>query len=166
MASAIFPLATITLGSSASSVTFGSIPATYRDLRLVITIPNGYSGSGSGIKFNSDTDYTNNYSRVVMGGNGTSAYSFSNSGASNPTANHDLGALRSDSNLIADFMDYSATDKHKTVLARENGAANESAAQVTRWASTAAVTTITLTTDGSPANLPAGSTFSLYGVSA
>jgi hypothetical protein len=164
MASAMTALATLTLGTAQATVTFSAIPATYRDLRLVVTIPTGYAGSGSGVKFNTDTDYTNNYSRVVMGGNGSSAYSFSNSGSGNPTANHDLGALRADGNLIVDFLDYSATDKHKTVLGRENGAANEAAAQVTRWASTAAITTITLTTDGSPANLPAGSVFSLYGI--
>lgn len=165
MPNALVPLASFTLASAQASVVFSGIPQTgFRDLRLVITIPNGYSGSGSGIKFNADTDYTNNYSRVVMGGNGTSAYSFSNSGPSNPTANHDLGALRADGNLIADIMDYSATDKHKTVIARQNGAANESAAQATRWASTAAITSITLSTDGSPANLPAGSTLNLYGV--
>lgn len=156
-------LASVTLSSAQPSVSFGNIPNSYRDLRLVITIPTGYSGSGSGVKFNADTDYTNNYSRVVAGGNGTSAYSFLNSGGGNPTANHDLGALRPDGNVIADFLDYSATNKHKVVLARSNGAANESAMQATRWASTSAITTITLTTDGA-SNLPAGSTFALYGV--
>lgn len=164
MAKAMVALANITLGSAQATVTFASIPATYRDLRLIITIPNGYAGSGSGIKFNADTDYSNNYSRVVVAGNGSSGYSFVNTGSSNPTANHDLGALRADGNLIADFLDYSATDKHKSVLVRENGAANEAHIQTTRWASTAAVTTITLSTDGSPANLPSGSTYALYGV--
>lgn len=166
MATALTALATTTLASSSATVVFSSISQSFRDLRLIITMPNGWSGSGSGVKFNSDTDYANNYSRVVMGGNGSSAYSFSNSGSGNPTANHDLGALRSDGNLIADFLDYSATDKHKTVLARENGAGSEAAAQATRWASTAAITSITITTDGSPANLPAGMVLSLYGVSA
>ena len=163
MANAMVALANLTLGSAQATVTFSSIPATYRDLRLVVTIPTGYSGAGSGVKFNTDTDYTNNYSRVVMGGNGTSAYSSSNSGAGNPAANHDLGALRADGNLIADFLDYSATDKHKTVLVRENGSGNEASAQATRWASTAAVTTLTFTTDGGT-NLPSGSSWALYGI--
>ena len=36
------PLATVTLGTSAASVTFSSIPATYRDLILI------FDGTGSG----------------------------------------------------------------------------------------------------------------------
>lgn len=161
MANAMVALATTTLGSSAT-VTFGSIPATYRDLRIVLTV-GGTTSTGSGIKFNTDTDYANNYSRVVMTGNGSSASSFANSGGGNPAANHDAGALRTNGQLIIDILDYSATDKHKTYLARQDAAGNETTAVAGRWASTAAVTTILLTTDSGTA-LSAGTTVSLFGI--
>jgi hypothetical protein len=153
----------IVLGADTATAVFANIPQNYAHLQLVLAIPSGYAGSGSGVKFNSDTDYTNNYSRVVTGGNGSSAYSFINSGSGNPTANHDLGALRANGDLTADFICYSSIDKHKTVLVRANGAANETAMQATRWASTSAINAITLSTDGA-GNLPSGSTFTLYGI--
>jgi hypothetical protein len=159
--STYIPLQTITLGSAASSVTFASIPQTYRDLVLVVTVPTGHN-SGSGVVINSDTDYSSNYSRVAMAGNGSSGSSFVNSGGGNPTANHDLGALRPNGQLIAQFMDYSATDKHKTILTRAGGAANDVWAVALRWADNSAVTTLVFSTDGG--NLPAAMVLSLYGI--
>lgn len=161
MANAMVALANTTVGTSAT-VTFGSIPATYRDLRIVIRV-GGTTSTGSGIKFNTDTDYTNNYSRVVMTGNGSSASSFANSGAGNPAANHDAGALRTDGQMIIDILDYSATDKHKTFLSRQDAAGNETTALAGRWASTSAVTTIMLSTD-SGTGLSSGTTVALYGI--
>jgi hypothetical protein len=61
-------------------------------------------------------------------------------------------------------MDYSATDKHKTVLSRANNAANGVTAIAGRWASTSAITSIVLTFQSS--SLATGSTVALYGVSA
>ena len=161
MANALVPLANITLGSSAT-VTFASIPATYRDLRIVLKV-GGTTSTGSGITFNGDTNYSGNYSRVVMTGNGSSASSFANTGSGNPAANHDAGALRTNGQMIIDILDYSATNKHKTFLARQDAAGNEATALVGRWASTSAVTSILLTTDGGTA-LTSGSSISLYGV--
>ena len=161
MPNAMAALANITLGSSAT-VTFSSIPATYRDLRIVWTV-GGSTSTGSGIKFNTDTDYSNNYSRVVMTGNGSTTGSFLNSGSANPAANHDAGALRAGGQLIIDIMDYSATDKHKTFLVRQDAAGAEATSVAGRWASTAAVNTILLTNDSGGA-LTAGTTVALYGV--
>lgn len=161
MANAMVALANTTVGTSAT-VTFGSIPATYRDLRIIIRV-GGTTSTGSGITFNSDTNYSANYSRVVMTGNGTSASSFTNSGAGNPAANHDAGALRTDGQLIIDILDYSATDKHKTFLSRQDAAGNETTALAGRWASTSAITSIMLAND-SGGGLSSGTTISLYGI--
>jgi len=161
MANAMVALANTTVGSSAT-VTFGSIPATYRDLRIIIRV-GGTTSTGSGITFNSDTNYSGNYSRVVMTGNGSSASSFANSGAGNPAANHDAGALRTDGQLIIDILDYSATDKHKTLIARQDAAGNEATALALRWGSTSAVTSIMLATD-SGSGLSSATTVALYGI--
>ena len=68
-------LATTTLGSSASSVTFGSIPQGYRDLMLVISGTVTSSNITLAIRFNGDTG--SNYFSVNMRGNGSAASSTS-----------------------------------------------------------------------------------------
>jgi len=151
------PLATVTLGSSASSVTFSNIPATYRDLILV---SNGKSGTGTEVSLllrpNNDSG---NGSRVLMQGDGSSTLSIADS------AGIFGGFLPSSSSSnavdIVNIMDYSATDKHKTILRRGDAPAFTSA-HAFRWASTSAITNIVLIV--TTQSIGAGSTFSLYGV--
>ena len=67
------PIATTTLGSAASSITFSSIPGTYTDLRLVLVGTNA-SGDYWTIRFNSDTG--SNYSCTYLEGTGSAADTF------------------------------------------------------------------------------------------
>ena len=151
-------LATVTLGSSASSVTFSSIPATYRDLILVANGTIGLSSDNVILRFNSDSG--SNYSNVVMVGFGTSSVE---SAASTTTSIVRATAGNIQSTNIWNIMDYSATDKHKTVLSRSgtNSSTSVSAA-AERWANTAAITSIYVAALST--TLSAGHTFSLYGV--
>jgi hypothetical protein len=155
------PLATRTLTSTATSVTFSSIPATYRDLILVTdaTITQAGSTDGYGLRFNGDTG--SNYSWVRMVG--ASSTPSSGTGTSTYAFNGVIGdANRRPS--IFQIMDYSATDKHKTTLSRSSGSnGNWTMAAVTRWANTAAITSVLIRSDGSY-NFSVGSTFSLYGI--
>jgi hypothetical protein len=158
-------LATVTLGSSASSVTFSSIPATYRDLILIVNgSPSDNSYPGVTSRLNGDTGA--NYSRVRMGGDGTgSGGSTSLTGATNLELNSYFGLGSSTSSrmaLIAQLMDYSATDKHKTVLTRSGTNTDGVEALAGRWANTAAVTTWLVYTTS--AAFGAGTTFALYGI--
>jgi hypothetical protein len=73
----------------------------------------------------------------------------------------ELGNTQSD--FIAHIMDYSATDKHKTVLARSNDASMVTYASASRWASTNAITSILIDPD-STTQIAVGSTLSLYGI--
>ena len=148
------PLANVTLGSTTLSVTFSSIPATYRDL-ILITNGKATAGDDYFILFNGDTAGSN-YSKVLMVGNGSSAASFA-SISSNAAAIYETDGV-----WIHQIMDYSATDKHKTCLVRSNTAGTNVIAGTTRWANTAAITSV-IVKPGS-ANLVSGSTFSLYGV--
>ena len=152
------PLATVTLGSASSSVTFSSIPATYRDLVLVFDGP--VNGGGPALQVNGQTT---NYSSVWAGANDAGSVS---SGTTSGTSM--LGAVAgSDSGKrtvqIWQLMDYSATDKHKSILGRNNG---NDGTQVymtaSRWASTSAITSVTASIGANTFNT--GSTFSLYGV--
>ena len=153
------PLATVTLGSTATSVTFSSIPATFRDLVLVGQfIPTLDPVTDSFyIKMNGDTG--SNYSYVRMTGNGSSAASFSASGADN-TGNAAGVMTTQQGNVIINLFDYSATDKHKTWLSRANF--GWVSAFAGRWANTNAVNSFAISLNGTTFRV--GSTFALYGI--
>jgi hypothetical protein len=60
---------------------------------------------------------------------------------------------------ITQWMDYSATDKHKTSLGRANSITGEAGMTASRWKNTAAINSLTIL-----ASFASGNTFSLYGV--
>ena len=159
MTAAWVPLAETTLSSSASSVTFSSIPAGYRDLILVCS---GTTSVNANILCNVNNDTASNYSWVYMRGNGSTAVSGSN--ASNTSILTSATAYwinASPTNTVLQFMDYSNTSIHKTVLCRNDGSTRASEATCSRWANTAAINEIDLTpTSGT---FESGATFSLYG---
>lgn len=150
-------IASNVLGSTTTTVTFSSIPATYRDLILVAEVLGSGGNAGTRIQFNGDTG--SNYPQVEMSGNGTTA----SSGA--PTLayiNGQTGTTTARGLTILQVMDYSATDKHKTSLSRYGRADSATAAGASRWANTAAINQITIF---APVNTYAiGSTFYLYGI--
>lgn len=165
MPSALVPLANLTLGSAAATVTFSSISGSYRDLMLIVGNLNTNTSVVYGyMRFNGDT--ATNYSYVNMAGDGSSATSGNGSNLNgcyiqpNSTFSTTSNAI-----LTISIMDYSATDKHKTALIRSNNPGSFVSAIANRWASTAAITSLDIATT-SATMWAAGSTFSLYGVSA
>lgn len=156
--SAYVPLANTTVAVTATSITFSSISQSYRDLVVVIT---GTSSIAAGLFWIFNTDNTStNYNNVYMLGDGGSATS--------GTANSNSWSSMRGSNLTqfnVSIMDYSATDKHKTVLLRQNSASDSGAfALAGRWSNTAAINSVQLSLGTS--TFSAGTTFALYGVSA
>jgi hypothetical protein len=69
-----------------------------------------------------------------------------------------------ETNHIINIMDYSATDKHKTVLIRANRAGGAVDMIAARYPSTAAVTTILLRPNNTDFTWSIGSSFALYGI--
>lgn len=153
-------LATLTLTGTDSSITFGSIPSGYRDLLLVVAgTTNESRGTETGLRLNSDS--SSNYAQVKMAGSGSSAYSNAGSGTYATVAIHVAPNLFQ---TIIQVMDYSATDKHKTILARSgNPSSDGTMAVANRWGNTAAVTSLTLVNYWGEA-FKSGTTFDLYGV--
>jgi len=158
------PLQTITLGSSASSVTFASIPQTYRDLVLVMFSKSVGSPTAANLKiwFNGDTG--SNYSNLRMYGNGSSALS----GTGSTTFFESwLDSTAEFTATNIQIMDYSAADKHKTALTRANLSSLQVQASTHRWASTSAISSIEIESSDNGTDLFAvGSTFSLYAIEA
>ena len=158
-------IASNVLTSSASSVTFSSIPATYRDLVFVAEW-NVQSGFGTYVKVRFNSDSGTNYSLVEMKGDGASAVSTSSTGENGifvgdynaaPTANQKFLTIQQ-------IMDYSATDKHKTVLERSNNASGVVTGWAHRWASTSAITSLQILCVSAGQTFSAGNSFYLYGI--
>jgi hypothetical protein len=164
--SAYTALANVTLGSSAASVTFSSISQAYRDLVLVFQGTSSVADRGLYARINSDSG--SNYSYVSAYGNGSTAASESGTSSYILAHNGSASSTTVQSLIVYNFMDYSATDKHKTILIRENQPSgstyNDTAMLANRWANTAAITSISFIY--SSGNLNAGTTVALYGVSA
>ena len=150
-------LATTTLASATGSITFSSIPATYRDLVLVVSFQTS-TDTSLFVRFNSDSG--SNYSLVRMWGTGSSTASDSQT---QTYADMEAGTTSGQINTsILQIMDYSATDKHKTILYRSNQ--NLVAAGAQRWANTSAINNISIDTSIGTFNV--GTTFSLFGIEA
>ena len=147
----------VTLAASTSSVSFNSIPQNFRDL---IVVYRGTTASTSGVDARVNGDSGSNYSLVRMyGGSGglgstaatTTYYPVIYSG--NPVTGMS----------ILQIMDYSTTDKHKDALTRGSEYSfNIIEALASRWANTAAITSLTILSSG----FNSGSTFTLYGIEA
>jgi hypothetical protein len=161
--SAYVALANLTLSSQATGVTFASIGQGYRDLILVMDLALAGVNGVVGMTINGDGG--NNYSRVYMTGDGNATGSGVNNSISYMVIDGTTTQLGigNRSNAVVQFMDYSATDKHKTVLSRSNTPAITVDAHAGRWASTSAITTFYVFNNFGN-GFAAGSTFALYGI--
>jgi len=153
-------LANLTLSSAASSITFGSIPNTYRDLFIV------FYGYGSAtlegrLRFNGDTG--TNYHWQAVSGTGSSAEGSQQS--SETWARISRFAKGNTSNPLHMSINISeyTTGKWKIVTSRAGSSGTGTDLIHTRWTGTSAVTSITILTSND--NWAAGSSFSLYGIS-
>ena len=162
------PIASQTLTAAAASVTFSSIPTTVdgktlRDLVLVVTA-NSTTAAECRVRLNNDSG--TNYSWVQMGS--TASAGFSNSGTfdSHPVTPNSFLLTSVGAVFIVQIMDYTATDKHKTILSRFSDAQTGQVinAIAGRYASTATITNVIARMVSN--NFAAGSTFSLYGIEA
>ena len=158
------PLATTTLGSTQTNVTFSGISGSYTDLVLVCSIkPSDTSGPSILAQLNGDTG--TNYSETYIYGNGTSTSSSRRSNNSYFYLN-DNGISTSSTNtistIVTNFQNYSSTSIFKSGISRANTSDKGVEATVATWRSTAAITSINIFVLAG--GFAAGSTFSLYGV--
>lgn len=155
------PIATQTLGSAASSVTFSSISGSYTDLVLVTAGQGTTAGVGL-LTFNGDNPNSgSNYSNTSLYGDGSTAGSYRRT--SQARINDSL-FWTAQCNNIFQIMNYANTTTNKTVLLRANYPGGELNATVGLYRSTSAITSLTLTHSGT--TFIAGSTFTLYGIAA
>lgn len=155
------PIASQTLSSGATSVTFSSIPGTFTDLVLVAHLQ-ASSLVYTALRFNSDTG--NNYSSTYVWGNGSSASSGRQSSVSN-IAGFPSNNSGNPVPFILNVFSYGNTNVNKTTLASNANSGGDLGRIVGLWRNTAAITSLTLLTDTAN-SWASGSTFSLFGVKA
>lgn len=153
-------LAEVTLGGTDSEVVFSSIPATFRDLVVVVNSRASTTGVEGQLRLNGDTG--NSYSWVRMTGNGSTTASTSGTLTHMPLADAVKATTTQACLILVQLIDYSATDKHKSILVRNNSADTAVEAFAGRWANTGAVTSVTIKTN--TGSWAAGGTFALYGI--
>jgi hypothetical protein len=157
------PIATQTLGSTAASVTFSSIPSTYTDLVLIC---NGTASSNTGLTMRFNGDTSTNYSMTVVEGSGSAAVSERQTSVSQARfVWNSLWNTTTPGVVILNIMNYANTTTFKTVLWRSSTASNYVEAGVNLWRKTPeAINSFVIETSGP--SIAAGSTFTLYGIKA
>ena len=168
MAATYEPIATTTLGSASSTITFTSISSAYTDLVLVMNSKsaNGINNDGINLTVGNGTlDTGSNYSAVALyNNNAGSVYSFS---FTNSTSS-EIGLIHNEwSPAIIHFHNYSNTTTYKNFLGR-TGSAGGSTTNIRHtigmWRSTSAINTIQLQHGGN--QFIAGTVCTLYGIKA
>lgn len=168
MASTYEPIATTTLVSAASSITFSSIPQDYTDLIIVanLRLDSAVTTEDCDIRFNSDTGTNYSYTRVYGTGSATGSQRNSNAqqirsllctGASSPSGSFAVNTVH--------VMNYSNATTYKTLISRPSNASDIVTANVGLWRSTGAITSVTLLR-ASGGSFVTGSSATLYGVKA
>jgi len=168
-------IATTTVGSGgSSSITFSSIPATYKHLQIrCIMRDTGATADWNNVYATFNGDTAANYSTHYVRAYGATADIYASGFAS--ASNMWVGLLPSSFSTygpsyaatIIDVLDYANTNKYKT-LRTLNGADTNSATYgyanfgSGNWQSTSAVNSITITATGR--TLAQYSSFALYGV--
>jgi hypothetical protein len=161
------PIATTLLGTTASSVTFSSIPAGYKHLQIR-GISRITSGSYAQVVYQLNGDTGSNYSRHYLFGDGAST-----GVAGTASTTNMFGGIMSGSSqtagifgaLVTDILDYSNTSKNKTIRTLSGVDGNGSGYawfSSGAYLSTSPITSVTIIPESS--TFTANSRFSLFGV--
>ena len=165
---------TYTLSSSQSSVTFSSIPSTYKHLQIRGIAKESSTGTGGPnmtLTFNGDNTYTNYYGHYLNGsGSGTPASGGVQASGYNAlignttTSNGSYTSMFSA--IVLDILDYASTTKNKTIRSlsgHDNNGSGEMVFGSAAWFSTSAVTSLTIAIAGGTSYV-ANTQFALYGI--
>jgi hypothetical protein len=169
----MFPIASITTTSSVSDVRFSSIPQTFTHLQVrcfLRTTNSSVEDTVYSYNYNNNTGSTGSAYHSIVG-SGTSATSGGQTGQFSsvlgycPAANANTNVYGS---LILDILDYTNTNKNKT-LRSLSGYDNNGSGTVSLYSNlpltlpgTGAVTSLTIVCNG---NIAANSRFEIYGIS-
>jgi len=170
---AMIPIATSTVSSATATVTFSSIPQNYEHLQIRFLSQSNrvsaLSGDYFSIRFNSDSG-SNYHLGHQLNGNGASATAWSNGNSGTSALIERITNYESMANAftagITDILDYTNTNKYKTMRSLLGYDTNSAYGQVNLasalWMSTAAISSISISMVS--AQHTQYSTFALYGI--
>ena len=155
-------IATTTLGSLQTEITFNSIPATYTDIVLVF---NGVRGSGPDLDLclRLNEEATANYSNTTLRGTGSAVDSFRNSSQSVMR----IGVITADRTMMrASIMNYANTNIFKSVIARQDSINGSYGLTQTvgLWRDTSAINAVTIRNQPGFGSFNTGCVATLYGI--
>jgi hypothetical protein len=154
-----------TLGSASASITFSSIPATYTDLKLVLSARSSYASDiirGCIIEFNGDTTGANyTYKRIY--GNGSSASSDSSPYSMFINADQSTASTFGNGEIyISNYTSSNAKSSSLDFLTENNATSAFAGLAALLWSGTAAINSILIKPEAG--NFMVNSTFYLYGI--
>ena len=164
-------IATTTLATTATTVTFSSIPSTYTHLQLrILARSNRGAGSGAQLTYQFNSDTGTNYDDHYLSGDGATATA-GNDGTSQtyiwgtliPVASTTANAFGVS---VVDILDYANTNKNKTTRGLGGFDSNGGGwiyLNSGLWRSTTAINSISIICSAS-ASFIANSSFALYGI--
>lgn len=158
-------ISSYSISSATASVTFSSIPSTYKHLEIHVLGKTTQAGlTAIYTTFNSDTSANYSYARLEFAPTASSSQS---SGATNMFWPFYPGSTHSSDQFgqgIYHIIDYASTVKRKSVLSYTNMGNPTSSDRahyvINEWKSTSAISSMTLTMN----NFEVGSMISLYGI--
>ena len=160
-------IATVTLTSAQNTVTFSSIPSGYKHLQIrgIARTSSGNFYDSPTVKFNSDSGA--NYSYHYLDGYNSSVSAGAATSASFIALYYIAGGVSNTFGAVVwDILDYSDTNKYKTLRSLAGVDANTSGGGINlgsgSWRNTAAINTITITTVANA--MQQYSSFALYGI--
>ncbi len=167
-----FQIATTTLNVASSSIVFSSIPQNYTHLQLRISCRSTTAAGLSWSRLRMNGDSTNaNYKGHQLYGDGTTAASTnfgSESGIAAFLTVGSTGTANVFNAVIIDILDYSNTNKYKTIKVLQGNDTNGAGYAIFHsgvWMSTSSINSLTFL-DVNGGNYAQNSIFSLYGVKA
>lgn len=162
------PIISISLVSTATSITVSNIPSNYTDLFGTLTYANSTASYGLALQMNGDS--SNNYSDILIRGSTSTTGSSRRTGVSY-TYISQWGVTSSttspEAHVFFHIMNYSSSNTFKTILSGSsgNGSTNGTDRSVGLWSSLNAINSITFIAAPS-GSLISGSKISIYGIKA
>lgn len=159
-------IATTTLGSANSTISFSSISGSYTDLKLIVT---GTISSGAGVYglIRANSNSTANYSQEIIRGIGTGATAVSYTTASafgGIVCNSEGYSTTIPFFIEVDVLNYAGSTNKVFVVKTSNdlNGSGSTEAIIGAWHSTAAITGLAFISSSS--TFAAGTTAALYGI--
>ena len=157
------------LTSSASSVTFSSIPQDYKHLQIRGLARDTTGNFNGELKMRFNGVSTASYAEHLLNGNGSGVNSFGNTSTTSISQLYITGNSSASTQLgpfIIDILDYASTSKNSTTRAFLGWPGSNQEVRLTSglFNNTAAISSITINPKNDALSIQSGSRFSLYGI--